>query len=117
MPDAPKLKPCPFCGDDPYTRTIQDEDLSTHNIVDWHFVGCMNCDVSFGIPDGYDCGTAAQQWNTRADIHAELVKAADELADAMDWFMDHVEYHYGVACQFPQDALTAYKQAKEKLNG
>ena len=64
--DTPELLPCPFCGGKPYTRTIQDEDLSTHSIVDWHFVGCSNCDVSFGIPDDYDCGSASEQWNTRA---------------------------------------------------
>ena len=51
----------------------------------------------------------------RSDINAELVKAADELAEAMEWFMEHAEYHYGATCQIPQDAFTAYKQAKEKL--
>lgn len=75
------LKPCPFCGGEAYTRTRKDEDLATHNIVDWNFVGCMNCDVSFEIPDGYDCGTATEQWNTRsydariADLERQLAEA------------------------------------------
>ena len=82
--EAPELLPCPFCGGEPYTRTRQDEDLSTHNIVDWHFVGCLDCDVSFGIPDGYDCGTASEQWNTRADTAQAMVAERDALAEAID---------------------------------
>ena len=83
--DTPELLPCPFCGGKPYTRTIQDEDLSTHSIVDWHFVGCSNCDVSFGIPDDYDCGSASEQWNTRAAMpdttaQADTIKALVEVA-------------------------------------
>ena len=82
---APELKPCPFCGGAPYTSTRQDEDLSTRNIVDWKFVGCSNCDISFGIPDGYDCGTAYEQWNTRATSEADALRAENErLRDELD---------------------------------
>lgn len=66
--DTPDLLLCPFCDGKPYTRTTQGEDLCTNNIVNWYYVGCHNCDLSFGIPDGYDCGTAFEQWNTRAGI-------------------------------------------------
>lgn len=46
----------------------------------------------------------------RADLHAELVKAADELAEAV---MDMTFSDNAIAARA---ALTAYKQAKEKLN-
>ena len=84
--EATELLPCPFCGGEPYTRTTQDGELCTHNIVDWHFVGCSNCEVSFGIPNFYDCGTASEQWNTRADLSdAKIVEAEQRgYAKAMD---------------------------------
>lgn len=58
--------PCPFCGGKPHLGSRMDEDLSTHNIVEWKSVGCRECDVSFDIPDGYDYGTAIERWNRRA---------------------------------------------------
>lgn len=63
--DATKLKPCPFCGGEADASIYKDEDLATHNIVDWYRVGCSKCGVFFAIPDGYDGGTAAEQWNKR----------------------------------------------------
>ena len=60
------LLPCPFCGGPPYTRTRQDEDLATHDIVDWHGVGCANCGIEFSWPDGYEGESAAEQWNKRS---------------------------------------------------
>lgn len=61
-----ELKPCPFCGGEAYFRSRYSEDLATHQTVLWKFAGCSHCDISFGIPDGYDCGTAIEQWNKRA---------------------------------------------------
>lgn len=60
------LLPCPFCGAEPYTSSRMDENLATHNIVEWKGVGCHECGISFSIPDGYEC-TAIEQWNTRAN--------------------------------------------------
>jgi hypothetical protein len=63
-----------------------DEDLSTHNVVEWKVVRCPTCDVvAFEIPDGYDCGTAEEQWNRRRDYAIEF---GEYLADAAEQFMD-----------------------------
>lgn len=56
----------------------------------------------------------------RSDIHAELVKAADELAAAVDAEHNMVCQDFGIQLEAYNrvcDALTAYKQAKDKLNG
>lgn len=70
--EAPELKPCPFCGEKPRYSERLDEDLATHNQVIWKTVNCPECDVSFSIPDGYESGTAAEQWNNRTDACAEV---------------------------------------------
>jgi Lar family restriction alleviation protein len=63
--DVVALLPCPFCGEKPYTNTRRDEDLATHNFVEWTDVGCHHCGVSFSLPTrGYD-ETATAQWNRR----------------------------------------------------
>ena len=118
---AQKLKPCPFCGEPPYTRTRQDEDLSTHDIVDWHFVGCSNCDVSFGIPDGYDCGTAVEQWNTRADHSDALIAAAREeaLREALQRIADLKRGHSEDVDEGHEQAYRAIEAliTKDQANG
>lgn len=60
-----KLLPCPFCGGQPHVSTRQDEDLATHNIVEWTRVYCIECSIGFEMPPGYD-SEPVTQWNTRA---------------------------------------------------
>lgn len=62
------LLPCPFCGGAPRVSHRMDEDLSTHNVVQWNSVSCNECDIGFDIPDGYDIGTSSERWNRRTDL-------------------------------------------------
>lgn len=59
------MKPCPFCGDEPSISTRMDEDIWTHNIVEWTHVSCAECGIHFEWPPGADPDAVAQ-WNTRA---------------------------------------------------
>lgn len=59
------LKPCPFCGGEPRITKRMDEDLWTHNIVEWVGVRCGNCDIGFEWPPDAEVA-AVEQWNTRA---------------------------------------------------
>ena len=55
----------------------------------------------------------------RADIHDALVKAADELADAVDQERNMVCQDFGMqlkASEVVDAALTAYQQAREGLD-
>lgn len=102
MTEAPELRPCPFCGSEPYTRTIRDEDLSTHATVDWHFVGCSSCDISFGIPDGYDCGTASEQWNTRTELaNAAYERGRRDMAREAEAICDEERHNTNVLTSYP----------------
>lgn len=60
------LKPCPFCGGQPDQTSRMDEDLGTHNQVEWVGVRCNECDIGFEWPIQCEPG-AVKQWNTRAD--------------------------------------------------
>jgi len=62
----PKLLPCPFCGEQPTIRTRMDEDIWSHNIVEWTGVQCDECGIGFEWPPGAE-PDAIGQWNTRAD--------------------------------------------------
>lgn len=72
---APDLLPCPFCGCVPGFGRRQDEDLTTHNIVWWDRVYCMECDVGFEWPEHHEV-TAAIQWNTRVRADGEEQRSA-----------------------------------------
>lgn len=61
------LKPCPFCGTEPSIRKRMDEDLWTHNIVEWTGVSCDECGFGFEWPPGTE-PDAIEQWNTRAPL-------------------------------------------------
>lgn len=65
MTERVELKPCPFCGEKPHITRRVDEDLWTHNAVEWIGVRCSECGVGFDWPPGADVG-AIEQWNTRA---------------------------------------------------
>ena len=80
-----ELKPCPFCGGEAHQSVRIDEDLSTHNQVEWKTVECCNCEISFDWPDGYDCGTSAEQWNHRTTDQAkdeEIARLVDTMLEA-----------------------------------
>lgn len=73
MTKTNELKPCPFCGGTPDVSTRMDEDLATHDQVEWVTVSCggteddfCHADVSISIPNGYEGGTAIERWNARA---------------------------------------------------
>ena len=61
-----KVEPCPFCGQSPRISKRQDEDLWSHNLVEWTTVSCSDCDVSFSSPPDSE-RDAVSQWNTRAN--------------------------------------------------
>jgi hypothetical protein len=46
-----------------------DEDLWTHNIVEWTWCGCDECNVAFEWPPNAE-PDAITQWNTRAQQEA-----------------------------------------------
>lgn len=55
----------------------------------------------------------------RADLHAEVMRAADELAEAVDQERNMVCQDFGMqlkASEVVAAALTAYQKAKEKTN-
>lgn len=57
MTDAPKLKPCPFCGGKPYLANVQ--------MVGCAYVVCTDCRMQ--SDDGTESRVVAA-WNTRADL-------------------------------------------------
>lgn len=80
--------------------------LSTHgNDVDW-----SNGD--WNVP-GYTMIDGTQY--IRSDLHAELMRAADGLASHVEAVAEWMRSN-GYDDDADQDALTAYQQAKEKIN-
>ena len=77
---------------------------------DWS--GSWNDDtgvLGFDRDNDHDCKYV------RADLHADLLRAADELADAFECTLDGggiVGRGWAMKCR---SALSAYKKAKEKL--
>lgn len=61
------LLPCPFCGGEPSIGKRMDEDIWSHNIVEWTGVSCHECGIGFEWPPGAE-PDAIQQWNTRPPI-------------------------------------------------
>ena len=57
------FKPCPFCGKAPRVHAQKDESLWSHDIVDWHYVGCTDCDVEMSECDDVDA--LRERWNMR----------------------------------------------------
>jgi hypothetical protein len=63
-PKEEEFLPCPFCGECPVFRTEKGESLWSHNIVDWFYVNCHNCDIGMNT-----CDTKQElfdKWNSRA---------------------------------------------------
>lgn len=75
MTDAPKLKPCPFCGSGP-AITVQNALFSGVELLDYRGMWFANCGT---------CGTegaktalkddAVKAWNTRADLTPAQIMA------------------------------------------
>lgn len=64
------LLPCPFCGDKPHKRLYHDEDLWSHDIVEWLEVGCGECGTNFTLPThaievGDSENDPVARWNKR----------------------------------------------------
>lgn len=59
------LKPCPFCGGEPSTRTYETESLWSKNQVTRTVVECGECELGFSTEPGYEF-EAPEAWNRRA---------------------------------------------------
>jgi len=57
------FKPCPFCGKAPRVYARKGESLWSHNIVDWHYVRCDDCDIE--MSECEDIKALRERWNTR----------------------------------------------------
>ena len=68
---AEKLKPCPFCGEDP--KIIQAEPRIRRYKGPWYCVICCECDLYLGFDEDYGGlfdteQEAAEAWNRRASL-------------------------------------------------
>lgn len=85
--DIGELKPCPFCGGMPDASSRMDEDIWTHNIVEWKGVHCSECGFGFEWPPGAD-PNAIVQWNTRTpdpESAAEIERLRREVEELREW--------------------------------
>jgi hypothetical protein len=61
---------CPYCGNQPTVRKFMDEDIWSHNIVEYLEVSCGECCTNFSLPvhaieeDDIDYNPILR-WNTR----------------------------------------------------
>jgi Lar family restriction alleviation protein len=70
-----KLKPCPFCGGEGDAFTAFDP-----NVEETWLVHCKSCEASIATPERDNTKQEATElWNTRADMHTELVEALEEV--------------------------------------
>jgi len=58
-----ELLPCPFCGGDASTYTRQDEDIWSHNQVEWTTVLCSGLGPDYR---GAPCAEPMVSWPTHA---------------------------------------------------
>ena len=78
MSDAPKLKPCPFCGNDgsgPIEEALQICGVDMEGC--WkaayaYSVQCDKCTATMGLSETE--GEAVDAWNTRADLSADRIE-------------------------------------------
>ena len=83
-----ELKACPFCGSQAVIYFWQDEDLWSHNIVEWQKVRCTGCDCE-GQSSCEGCEeseTAVAFWNTRAPQWQPIESAPkDTVTEILAW--------------------------------
>ena len=92
-PPRDVLLPCPFCGGEPTTSKRMDEDLWTHNIVEWRGVRCTDCDIGFDWPPGSEV-SAAEQWNRRADRIESALAVQGEVDVRVFRICEHCHQEY-----------------------
>lgn len=68
----PLLMPCPFCAAPAMCYAWQDEDLWSHNMVEWQKVRCTNCECegNSSCPGYAEEETAVATWNSRPPMYA-----------------------------------------------
>ncbi|TNZ90869.1 hypothetical protein CGK40_19810 [Vibrio parahaemolyticus] len=62
-----ELKPCPFCGAQPFEESVVGSGLYAANYTE---IRCNNCDITFHCAD---------DWNTRGDAEASLSAQINQL--------------------------------------
>lgn len=80
-----ELLPCPFCGGEASHSTRQDESLWSHNIVDWHYIKCDECDFEFWECEGYE--DIVKKWNTRTVSEREK-----SMREVLGWACNVIKY-------------------------
>ena len=61
--EAVALLPCPFCGGEAAVSTQYDEDIWSHNSVEWTSVRCSGHDYD---AEGTPCAEPTVSWPTHA---------------------------------------------------
>lgn len=59
----PKLKPCPFCGNQPIFTGIFESVDNGQEEVNSYYIGCNNCNIGFYWRWDYEY--IVEKWNTR----------------------------------------------------
>lgn len=82
-----ELKACPFCGSQAVIYFWQDEDLWSHNIVEWQKVRCTGCECEGQSScEGFEeSETAVAVWNTRAPQWQPIETAPKDGAEVDLW--------------------------------
>lgn len=99
MTEETKLLLCPFCGSEPSVSRRQDEDLATHNIVEWVCISCIECGSSHcEWPVTVEPGPI-ERWNTRTLSPPEPTEGQAERPTDGEWVTARagiigVEKHY-----------------------
>jgi len=83
-----KLKSCPFCNETQVTLTRWSKGVAVWEVF------CLNCKASTGAK--FHENEAVEHWNTRADMHTELVEALEAAMEGVHNFhRDYVHYEGG----------------------
>lgn len=116
MPDL-KMLPCPFCGTEARHSTHQDESLWSHNIVDYHRIGCPSCEIEMQQCEGFD--EVLEAWNTREEPSpaADRARLAILEAEKQDLGMLVRQLTYWLNKFAPEHSLTIKAQDYLKRKG